>query len=228
MKQNTLDQLLLDRAQKKPVVLATNMTTGDERLIYPTSDNTDPLNEAAAIALRDDKSSVQETDDGPVFLHAYNPPLRLIIVGAVHIAQPLSQMATTNGFDVTVVDPRGGFLSPERFPGVNVIPEWPDDALIKVGVDHRTAIATLTHDPKIDDPALHIALRSPAFYIGCLGSNRTHAKRVERLGEDGLSTAEIARIHGPIGLDIGAKSPSEIAISILAQITQALRRGDTL
>ena len=228
MRQMTLDQLLLDRAQKKPVVLATDMTTGEERLIYPAPNNTDPLNQAAAIALRDDKSSVHETDGGPVFLHAHNPPLRLIIVGAVHIAQPLSQMATTNGFDVTVVDPRGGFLSPERFPEVNVIPEWPDDALIKLNVDHRTAIATLTHDPKIDDPALHVALRSAAFYVGCLGSNRTHAKRIERLEKDGLSTAEIGRIHGPIGLDIGAKSPSEIAISILAQITQTLRRGDTL
>ena len=228
MKQTILDQLLKDRANKRPVVLATDISSGTERLIYPAPDNPDPLNEAAAIALRDDKSRVQETEDGDVFLHAYNPPLRMIIVGAVHIAQPLSQMATTNGFDVTVVDPRGGFLSPERFPGVDVEPEWPDDALSKLKVDHRTAVVTLTHDPKIDDPALHVALRSPAFYIGCLGSNRTHAKRVERLGADGLSSPEIGRIHGPIGLDIGAKSPSEIAISILAEVTQALRRGDTL
>ncbi len=228
MKQTILEQLLADRAAKRPVVLATDMTTGGERLIYPMADNPDPLNEAAAITLRDDKSSVTSTADGDVFLHAYNPPLRMIIVGAVHIAQPLSRMAATNGFDVTVVDPRGGFVSEERFPDVFVRAEWPDDALIELGIDHRTAIVTLTHDPKIDDPALHIALRSPAFYIGCLGSNRTHAMRIERLGNDGLNEAEIARIHGPIGLDIGAKSPSEIAISILAEVTQALRRGDTL
>ncbi len=227
MKQAVLEQLLADRAAKRPVVLATPLNGGEARLIYPAPDNADPLNEAAAIVLRDDKSRVVDTDDGDVFLHAHNPPLRMIVVGAVHIAQPLVQMAVIDGFDVTIVDPRGGFVSEERFQDVTILPKWPDDALIELGIDHRTAIVTLTHDPKIDDPALHVALRSPAFYVGCLGSTRTHGKRVERLSKDGLSQREIHRIHGPIGLDISAKSPAEIAISILAEVTQALRRGDT-
>ena len=224
MKQAILEQLLADREAQTPVVLATVMQDGEERLIYPAPAGADPLNEAAATALLEDKSRLVDTDQGQTFLHAFNPPLKLLVIGAVHIAQPLAQMAAVTGYDVTIIDPRGAFVSEERFPGLSVRPEWPDEALIKLGLDHRTAVVTLTHDPKIDDPALHIALRAPVFYIGCLGSSRTHGLRVERLRADGFTAAEIGRIHGPIGLDIAAKSPAEIAVAILAEVTQALRR----
>lgn len=163
-------------------------------------------------------------DDRGRFLWISNPPLRLVIVGAVHIAQPLSEMAKLTGYDVTVVDPREAFASEARFPGHRLSHDWPDAALKAHGLDHRTAIATLTHDPKIDDPALETALRSPVFYIGALGSTRTHGKRVARLIEQGFSEAEIARIDAPIGADIGAKSPAEIAVSVMAELTERLRR----
>jgi xanthine dehydrogenase accessory factor len=226
MREETLETLIAAQARKQPVVLATHLESGAERIITAASPD-DPLYEKAIAVVRSDKSTLVDSPEGPTFLHVYNPPLRMIVVGAVHIAQPLTQMATLAGYDVTVVDPRGAFLSPERFPDVTVMPEWPDEALEKLNIDHRTAVVTLTHDPKVDDPALHVALRLPAFYIGCLGSNRTHAKRVERLSAEGFTTSEIGRIHGPIGADIGAKSPAEIAVSILAEVTQALRRGDT-
>ena len=223
MKSETLTQLLADRAANRPVVLATHLESGEEHLIYPGRSASDALSEAAATALREDKSRRVESDDGPYFLHAFNPPLRMIIVGAVHIAQPLSRMAALAGYDVVMVDPRGAFLDEERFPGVQLTSEWPDDALKELAIDARTAIVTLTHDPKLDDPALHVALRSPAFYVGSLGSKRTHAKRLARLDDDGFTAEECARIQGPIGLDIGAKSPAEIAIAILAQVTEQLR-----
>jgi len=149
----------------------------------------------------------------------------LIVVGAVHIAQHLLPMARACGYDPVLIDPRGAFGSDARFPGEVIAEDWPDEALAALAPDARTAIVTLTHDPKLDDPAIRSALRSTAFYLGCLGSTRTHAKRVERLLAEGFSAAEIARIHAPVGLDIGAKSPAEIAVSILAQITHALRRG---
>jgi len=151
--------------------------------------------------------------------------LRLAVVGAVHIAQPLVAMAHLAGYDVTVIDPRDAFASEARFPGRTLVHDWPDEALAALGVDARTAVVTLTHDPKLDDPALVAALRSEAFYVGALGSTRTHAKRVERLGAAGLGEAEVSRLHAPVGLDIGAKSPAEIAVSILAEITLRLRRG---
>lgn len=163
--------------------------------------------------------------DGKTFVTIHNPPLRLAIVGAVHIAQALVPMARIAGYDPVVIDPRGAFGSEARFPGECVLNDWPDDALQEVGVDARTALVLLTHDPKLDDPALHIALKSEAFYIGALGSTRTHAKRVARLEEAGFSNADIARIKGPVGLDIGAASPAEIAVSILGQMVQTLRRG---
>lgn len=163
-------------------------------------------------------------DDRERFLWISNPPLRLVIVGAVHIAQPLSEMAKLTGYDVMVVDPREAFASEARFPGHRLSHDWPDAALEAHGLDHRTAIATLTHDPKIDDPALETALRSPVFYIGALGSTRTHGKRVARLTEQGFGEAKIARIDAPIGADIGAKSPAEIAVSVMAELTERLRR----
>ncbi|MEM7189537.1 MAG: XdhC family protein [Pseudomonadota bacterium] len=156
-----------------------------------------------------------------------NPPLRLAIVGGAHIAQPLTQMARLTGYDVTVIDPREAFASEARFPGVPLMVEWPDAALASHGLDHRTALVTLTHDPKLDDPAIITALKSDAFYIGCLGSTRTHAKRVTRLLEAGFTEAEIARIDAPIGLDIGSKSPAEIAVSVMGELTERLRRPET-
>ncbi len=172
---------------------------------------------------RMDRSGFAE--DGETFVAIHNPPLRLIVVGAVHIAQALVPMARQVGYDPVVIDPRSAFASADRFPGVTLLDEWPDDGVRALGLDTRTALVLLTHDPKLDDPALAEALRSDVFYIGALGSTRTHAKRLERMAEAGFSQADLARIHGPIGLDIGAAGPAEIALSILAQMTQVLRRG---
>jgi len=165
-----------------------------------------------------------EPEGGP-FVAIYNPPLRMAVVGAVHIAQPLVQMARLAGYDVTLIDPREAFGSAARFPGETISHDWPDEALAAHGLDARVAVVTLTHDPKIDDPAILAALQSDVFYLGCLGSTRTHAKRLERLRAQGVSEADLARIHAPVGLDIGARSPAEIAVSILAEITQRLRQG---
>ncbi|MEN8894047.1 XdhC family protein [Planktotalea arctica] len=159
------------------------------------------------------------------FIAIHNPPLRMIVVGAVHIAQALMPMAQMAGYDPVLLDPRDSFASAARFPGQRILNDWPADAVAKIGLDTRTALVLLTHDPKLDDPVLEIALRSDAFYIGALGSKRTHAKRAARLEEAGFTSVDIARIHGPVGLDIGASSPSEIAVSIMAQITQVLRKG---
>ena len=161
--------------------------------------------------------------DGTWFTAIHNPPLRLIVVGAVHIAQPLLAMARLCGFDCTLVDPRAAFATAARFPDTTILDDWPDDALHSLGLDARTAVVTLTHDAKLDDPAIVTALSANVFYIGSLGSTRTHAKRLERLSMAGLPDEDLARIHAPVGLDIGAKTPAEIAVSILAQITQTLR-----
>ena len=164
-----------------------------------------------------------EHDGRRLFLNVNNPPLRMIIVGAVHIAQPLSRMAVLAGYDVTVVDPRGAFASEERFPGLALNHDWPDEALAALAPDGRTAVVTLTHDPKLDDPALSAALRSDAFYVGSLGSRRTHTRRIERLAAEGFEPDDLARIRGPVGVDIGARTPAEIAASILAEVIAALR-----
>ena len=227
MKSDTLKQLLKDQESKTAVALATDLTTGDQALIYlddaagTLAANADVV-AAARDAMRDDKSKMVSLPAGDVFFHVYNPPLRMVLVGAVHIAQPLSRMASVAGYDVTVVDPRQSFATEDRFPGVTIIDEWPDDGLNSLDLDRRTAVVTLTHDPKLDDPALGVAIRSPAFYIGSLGSRKTHAGRVERLTEEGFSATEISRIHGPVGLNVGAVSPAEIAVSILAQVTEIL------
>ncbi len=170
-----------------------------------------------------DRSGVEE--DGRTFVGIHNPPLRLAIVGAVHIAQALVPMARIAGYAPVVVDPREAFASEARFPETTLIHDWPDEALEMIGLDARSALVLLTHDPKLDDPALHLGLKSEAFYIGALGSTRTHAKRAERLKEAGFSDNDIARVHGPVGLDVGAASPQEIAVSILAQMTKVLRQG---
>lgn len=209
------------RADRQAVTLATNTTTWDRRLIRPGAD--DPLEPAAASARYADKSAFE----GDWFLAVHNPPLRLAVIGAVHISQPLIQMARLAGYDPVLIDPREAFAAESRFPGEVLIHDWPDEALAAYGLDRRTAVVTLTHDPKLDDPAIISALKSPVFYLGCLGSTRTHAKRVARLTEAGFAEAEIAGIHAPVGLDIGAISPAEIAVSILAEMTERLRRPDT-
>ena len=170
-----------------------------------------------------DQSGIEDDDD--TFVLVRNPPLRMIIVGAVHIAQPLVQMARLAGYDTTLVDPRPAFAAADRFPGETIIEDWPDAALAALGLDARTAVVTLTHDPKLDDPAIFAALGSDVFYLGCLGSKRTHAKRIERLAGQGISTEAMTRIHAPVGLDIGGRQPAEIAVSILAQVIESLRKG---
>ncbi|MDA0785293.1 MAG: XdhC family protein [Proteobacteria bacterium] len=227
MRPETLTSLLAARAAKQQVALVSNLETGEQTLVF--RDRTEgaldldaEALEATRDALRDDKSGRLRSDDAPLFAQVFNPPKRMIIVGAVHIAQPLVTLAQTSGYEVVIVDPRGAFATRDRFPGVTLSEDWPDDALTTLGVDNRTAVVTLTHDPKLDDPALHVALRSEAFYIGALGSRKTHAGRVERLTDAGYTEDEIGRIHAPVGLAINAKSPAEIAISIMAQITQVL------
>lgn len=221
MKRELLDQLLADRAAQRTVVVATHLASGDQRLIHPGDD--DPLAVEAALAIQSDKPRTVETADGDVFLNVFNPPLRMIIVGAVHIAQALAPMAAMTGYEVTIVDPRQAWATPERFPDIRILDAWPDEALAELKPDHRTAIVTLTHDPKLDDPALQAALSSDAFYIGSLGSRGTHAKRIQRLETAGFDESRHSRIHGPVGLNIGAKSPAEIAVSIMGQVTAALR-----
>ncbi|MZR30583.1 XdhC family protein [Sneathiella litorea] len=227
MKTALLEELQLARTEKRQVVLATNLKSGDQELLYPfdIEGNSDFV-EAARNALRSDKPATIETEDGPVFLNIFNPPLRLFIVGAVHIAQALVPMAASADYEVTVIDPRRSFGSSFRFPNVTLDNRWPDESLEELRPDRRSAIVTLTHDAKLDDPALQYALKSDAFYIGALGSGRTHAKRQQRLMSAGFSDSDFNRIHGPIGLDIGAKSPAEIAISIMAEIIAVLRRKE--
>lgn len=211
-----LAELVAARAARSPVAYAVNLTDWSRGLLLPGQDA------AADARLRSDKAGPEE--DGR-FIAPHNPPLRLVVVGAVHIAQALLPMARACGYDPMLIDPRGAFGSAERFPGEIILEDWPDEALAALVPDARMAVVTLTHDPKLDDPALRIALRSPAFYVGCLGSTRTHAKRLERLRAEGFTEAELARIHAPVGLDIGAKSPAEIALSVMAQVTRVLRKG---
>lgn len=225
MQKPILDQLLRDRAAKRAVALATNLVTGNAQLLYPSEAPKNELEQQVNIALREDKARTVETAEGEVFINVFNPPLRLLIAGAVHIAQPLARMAVLTGYDVTIIDPRRAFATGERFPDITLLTEWPDAGVAALQPDARTAIVTLTHDPKLDDAALKTALNSNSFYIGCLGSKKTHAARLERLRMAGFDEAALGRIHGPVGLAIGAKSPAEIAISILSQMTSVLRGG---
>ena len=206
--------LVAARAAPRAVALVTQ-TDGWHRLLVAAG--ADPAVDAR---LRSDRSGVE--DDGR-FIAVHNPPLRLIVVGAVHIAQPLLTIARACGFACTLIDPRGAFGSKARFPNETILDDWPDEALTALAPDARTAIVTLTHDPKLDDPAIRTALRSGAFYLGCLGSKKTHAKRVDRLTAEGFAPDAIARIHAPVGLDIGARTPAEIAVSVMAQIIACLR-----
>lgn len=207
-----LADLVAARATRQARAYQVNLKSWERRL----TDGAD-----VAARMRSDKSGMEE---GDWFVAIHNPALRMAIVGAVHIAQPLCQIARACGYDVTLIDPRGAFASAERFPGEHILDDWPDEALAALGLDARTAVVTLTHDAKLDDPAIRAALGSDCFYLGCLGSARTHAKRVERLTEAGFAD-QIGRIHAPVGLDIGAKTPAEIAVSVMAQVTQVLRQG---
>lgn len=211
-----LAALVEARAARQALAYAIRPEGWQRALLAPGQDP------AADARFRSDRAGMEE--DGR-FIAPQNPPLRLIVVGAVHIAQPLLQMARLCGYDPTLIDPRGAFGSAERFPGETIVDDWPDEAMAALAPDARTAVVTLTHDPKLDDPAIRIALGSGCFYLGCLGSKKTHARRVERLVAAGFDAAQMARIRAPVGLDIGARTPAEIAVSVMAQITQALRQG---
>jgi xanthine dehydrogenase accessory factor len=223
MKRTTLAAIEEARHAKRAVVRAVDLASGEEKLIDIAGAGESSLERAAADAARTDKSAPFESDGRTWFLAVYNPPLDLAIVGAAHIAQVLAQMASLAGYGVRIIDPRTAFATAERFPDVAISHDWPDEALAKAPLGSRSALVALTHDPKIDDPALQTALRSHCFYIGALGSKKTHAGRLARLKAAGFSDAELAHIHGPIGLAIGARSPAEIAISILAEMTLRLR-----
>jgi xanthine dehydrogenase accessory factor len=223
MKLATLAELNAERAARRPVIVVTDTANGEQRLVKAKDFAADPLRGELAAALRMGKSGTVEVSGKKLFLNVYAPTARLVVIGAVHISQALAPIAQSLGYDVTVVDPRTAFASPERFPDVPLIAEWPDEALPPLNIDHYTAFVALTHDPKIDDPALLHAFQRDCFYIGALGSRKTHAKRAERLKAQGANDSDIAKIHAPIGLAIGAVSPSEIAVSIMAEITAQLR-----
>jgi len=231
MKRDLLQALLAAQQAKRPVALITEVESGRQLLLDGQHRQGDleqdaRLIELAAERLQRDRSGMLE--DGRHFIQVFLPPLRLAIVGAVHISQALVPMAKLAGYEVTVIDPRQAWATEARFPGVSMITDWPDEALEAFGPDARTGVVTLTHDPKLDDPALLCALRSPAFYVGALGSTRTHARRLERLRAEGLDEAALARIHGPAGLAIGARSPAEIAVAVLAEMTAVLRKAPQL
>ncbi len=222
MKRETLQALNEARRAGRAIVRATDLSSERGKLVDPATDKS-LLGLAAADAARADTSASVEIEGRSWFLEIYNPPLDLVIVGAVHIAQPLSQMAALTGYGVRVIDPRTAFATAERFPGVALSHDWADEALAKAPLTPRSAIVLLTHDPKLDDPALIVALRSNCFYIGALGSKKTQAARQARMKAQGFDDAALARIRGPVGLNIGARSPAEIAVSILAEMTQMLR-----
>lgn len=224
MLRQTLQALNKAIAEGRAIVRATDLKSGDERLIDPATDKS-ALGIQAGSSARADQSNTVVVEGRSWFLAVYNPPLDLAIVGAVHIAQPLASIASVAGYKVRVIDPRTAFASTERFPRVALSHDWPDEALAKAPLGPRSALVALTHDPKLDDPALRAAFASPCFYIGALGSKKTHAGRLERLRADGVDETSLARIHGPIGLAIGAKSPAEIAVSIIAEMTRELRAG---
>ncbi len=231
MKGRFLDAVIAAGREARSVVLATDLKTGAQLLLDgERSEGELALDEAALGAMREalraDRNRLIETSQGRVFIEVFSPPRRCFVIGAVHIAQPLVQMLSLADYQAIVIDPRESFATEARFPALELSTEWPDEALERLRPDHRSAVVTLTHDPKLDDPALAVALRSECFYIGALGSKRTHAARCGRLKEMGFTDSDLARIHGPIGLSIGAVSPAEIAVSILAQMTQVLRRGE--
>jgi xanthine dehydrogenase accessory factor len=224
VKLEILHALNAERAARRAVAVVTDVTSGEQRLVKVADVAKDPLAEVIEKHMRMAKSGMEETAQGRVFITVHVPSPQLVITGAVHISQVLGPIAKLLDYDVTIVDPRTAFASAERFPDVKVVAEWPDVALPPLNVDHYTAFVAVTHDPKIDDPALIHALERDCFYIGALGSRKTHGRRLERLKAAGIRDDQLARIHAPIGLNIGAVSPAEIAVSIMAEITQRLRQ----
>lgn len=230
MKRQLLQKMVAALADKRPVVLIRSLT-GARQFLIDESDTRGDMEDMPEDLLRDgrdalrcDGASTVEIEGEHYLLQTLSPPPRVIVVGAVHIAQQLIPMARMTGYDVQLIDPRTAFAVPERFPGVQVIREWPQEAMARLSLDSRTAIVTLSHDPKIDEPALGVALKSAAFYIGALGSRKNHARRLERLAAAGFDDHVLRRIAGPIGLPLGGRSPAEIAVSILAQIIQTRYR----
>jgi xanthine dehydrogenase accessory factor len=219
-----LSALNAERAARRAAILVTETASGEQRLVREAEVARDALAPLLEERLRSGKSGTVETDGRQLFLNVQVPSVKAVVIGAVHISQALAPMARGLDLAVTIIDPRTAFATPERFPDVQVLAEWPDAALPRLGLDRYTALLALTHDPKIDDPALVAALRAECFYIGALGSKKTHARRIERLTAAGFGEADIARIHAPIGLDIGAVSPAEIAVAVLAELIAALRR----
>jgi xanthine dehydrogenase accessory factor len=224
MRLSLLCDLNAERAARRAAVLVTDVTSGEQRLVREAEVGSDPLAQGLKEKLSRGESGLVEQDGRQFFLTVQTPPVRVVVIGAVHISQALAPMAKGVDLDVTIIDPRTAFATPERFPDVPVRTEWPDAVLPEIGIDRYTAIVALTHDPKIDDPALAAALQSECFYIGALGSRKTHQRRVRRLMASGFTEADLARIHAPIGLDIGSVSPAEIAVSILAEIVATLRQ----
>lgn len=228
MKAALFHDLQAARSAKTPVALVTALSDGAQALVFHDragGDLPDPVLAEVRRRLRDNAGGTIEHGTARYFVDCHNPPLRIIVVGAVHISQTLVPMAAIAGYEVIVVDPRGSFATVERFPNVRLVDDWPDEAMTALAPDSRTAVITLTHDPKLDDPALEVTLRSEAFYIACLGSRRTHARRIDRLRALGFDDATLSRIHGPAGLPIGAVSPAEIALSILAELTAVLHEA---
>jgi xanthine dehydrogenase accessory factor len=223
MNRGLLDRLLNARRDRRAVALVTGLDSGAQRLVGEDEAPEDVLSAALVAGFRFDRSGVASSEEGEFFINIHNPPLKLVIVGAVHIAQAIIPIARLAGYDIIVIDPRGAFASSERFPDVTLHAQWPDEALAGIELDRRTAFIALTHDPKIDDPALTAALHGSCFYVGALGSKKTHSARLERLAAAGIAPDRLARIHAPIGLAIGARGPAEIAIAILAEMTRALR-----
>jgi xanthine dehydrogenase accessory factor len=219
-----LSALNAERDARRGAILVTDIASGEQRLVREAEAEADPLADLILERLRLGKSGMVEADGRSLFLTVQVPPVKVVAIGAVHISQALAPIARVLDLDVTIVDPRTAFASPERFPDVPVLAEWPDEALPRLGLDRYTALVALTHDPKIDDPALAAALRAECFYIGALGSRKTHGRRVERLTAAGFGERDLARIHAPIGLDIGAVSPAEIAVSILGEIVADLHK----
>jgi xanthine dehydrogenase accessory factor len=224
MRLSLLSDLNAERAARRAAILVTDVLSGEQRLVREVEVEGDPLVQELQDSLRRGKSGLVERGGRQFFLTVQTPPVRVVVIGAVHISQALAPMAKGLDLDVTIIDPRTAFATPERFPDVPLLAEWPDAVLPQIGIDPYTAVVALTHDPKIDDPALIAALRSECFYIGALGSRKTHERRVERLIASGFTEADLARIHAPIGLDIGAVSPAEIAVSVLAEIVATLRK----
>jgi xanthine dehydrogenase accessory factor len=225
MRLDLLAALNAERAARRGAVVITELESGGQRLVRENETGSDALLKSLKVKLRGSKSGIHEHEGKRYFIEVHQPPLRIVVIGAVHVSQALSPMAKLLDYDLVIIDPRGAFATPARFPDVTLIADWPDNALPGLGLDPWTAFAAITHDPKIDNPALKLALEAGCFYVGALGSKKTHVRRMEALRQLGVSEAKIAEIHAPIGLNIGALTPPEIALAILAEITLRLRRG---